>query len=865
MPQNEKDLTNPGMKMNETKKGKSCLEMKVLRDKERRLTIEENTRLQGMAGLSISKESELLFESKTTNTDEVNKGIYFSYPSRRHSCSLVSTPIPCVSKMISHIEDMESKIQEHLNQFEASYEEWTSTIIEEKEDMGVTDSEKEVHPEKSRDEKCPELKKKMETLLSEAIHLIKSLETDRAEAELALKQQKSRRKRICMKIDCWSIWKLQELPVVVQKEHEHFSKELAELNSLLESTTQKVEHLEQEKAKLEQANAKIQKDIDFMTHHAPLLEEKRKQELQALKELYHKKFKVMEEFRKVHSELKLSIEEYENAKLRLKKMKEDDARDIHQEEITVNSYRKELNQLSNLHTHYSNSIENVNVDIEEDEETMTEMLKETQSTTNELAILLKIVEGLKKNFDQYSWKQKNLEQQYMEILNIYYSSKRAWDTELSNISKDYINISKSYAALLEENKKLQSEIETLKEEINESVRKKVEYGYEVESLQELKIKNSNYLKQLYKQSYHIGAVYYLAKHKTEELENKIAEVRRKFKNREDFLKKLTRSEMISCNERLKNLYNIEENHYVEMQEYMRRKALYSLALSEAESTLHHIEEDAVGVRLVHRQHSTMLQDIREKKEHVKKKVEETKKTLRKKSKRSRKELTKREGKGSLIHQEIEITKQKTVVLIEKSKELSNEITSMKLEKITYEEILEKLKEEFIKLRFDKEHSQGVYDHFMLEKQRCEERIFEEDKKFQKLVEIRQSTLADIRKVQDDSLEENLRLAREYQAMQMLFLKEKDAYFNGYDRLLSLNSSVCDKKKLCQLQEKLDKQWQEYFKLLLLFNQIKLEKFQEESQETIQQIFVVQEESSSLMQHILDFFQTLTDGSCEKDG
>lgn len=63
--------------------------------------------------------------------------------------------------------------------------------------------------------------------------------------------------------------------------------------------------------------------------------------------------------------------------------------------------------------------------------------------------------------------------------------------------------------------------------------------------------------------------------------------------------------MICYLDRQKNLYNIEENHYVEMQEYMRRKALYSLALSEAESTLHHIEEDAVGVRLVHRQHSTV--------------------------------------------------------------------------------------------------------------------------------------------------------------------------------------------------------------------------------------------------------------------
>lgn len=60
----------------------------------------------------------------------------------------------------------------------------------------------------------------METLLSEAIHLVKSLETDRAEAEQALRQQKSRKKRISMKIDCWSIWKLQELPTAVQKGNE---------------------------------------------------------------------------------------------------------------------------------------------------------------------------------------------------------------------------------------------------------------------------------------------------------------------------------------------------------------------------------------------------------------------------------------------------------------------------------------------------------------------------------------------------------------------------------------------------------------------------------------------------------------------
>lgn len=57
----------------------------------------------------------------------------------------------------------------------------------------------------------------------------------------------------------------------------------------------------------------------------------------------------------------------------------------------------------------------------------------------------------------------------------------------------------------------------------------MDYESEIQSLLELKIKNNNYLRQLYKQTYHIGAVFHLAKHKTDEMEDKIADVRRKFK------------------------------------------------------------------------------------------------------------------------------------------------------------------------------------------------------------------------------------------------------------------------------------------------------------------------------------------------
>lgn len=51
------------------------------------------------------------------------------------------------------------------------------------------------------------------------------------------------------------------------------------------------------------------------------------------------------------------------------------------------------------------------------------------------------------------------------------------------------------------------------------------------------------------------------------------------------------------------------------------------------------------------------------------------------------------------------------------------------------------------------------------------------------------------KIQDDSLEENLRLAQEYQELQTTFLTEKDNYLNLYDRQLSLDASIEAKKQV----------------------------------------------------------------------
>ncbi|XP_047382179.1 coiled-coil domain-containing protein 178 [Sciurus carolinensis] len=793
-------------------------------------------------------------------TLQVNKGIYFNFPCRRQSCANVNIPAPCVNKMISHIEEVESKIQEHLKQFETSFEEWS--ITSSTKDWSIAAPVEEVKPEE-RDEKCSELKKEMQTLLSEAIHLIKCLETDRAIAEETLNQQKLRKGRITTKIDAWSIWKLQELPIAVQKEHDAYLRDIIELQWHLESRTHQLEHVEKQKTKLEEANAKIQTDMDYMLQHGPLLQSKRRQELQVIKERYQKKAEVVEQYRQVHEQLEELKDAFENSKLRVKEAKERMDKDISLDEASIEKYKRELDRLNNLFNRYSLSIKSASAHIEEKQEAMSEALKETESSSSELSALSKTLARLKKLYDEQCLKKSNYQQHYLEVLNKFYVTKSSWDTELSNVAKDFSDVSIAHTQGTEENERLLLDLENMTKEINDSVKRKNDYESEIQSLLKTRAKNEEFIKYLYKDAYHVGAHFHLAKYKIEELEDKIAEVKRKYKNREDFLKRRIRSQIAAGMMIQKKIYSVQDDQMNEKKELLRQKAVYALALQEIQEPLLRLESDAVHLETLHQEQYNLLNDIIERREFVRKKVEKTKKKLRRKGKKAREALIETGEKRSAVFQELESTKGKTYAFNVKISELKIELKEQEDENVAFEKKIEQLKENFLVVRFKRENAQSIFDHFMDKKKDCEERIFEEDQKFTMLFNTRQKTLKDIKELQDNSLKENLRLAQEYQKLLETFLKEKDKYFSMYSRQLSVDASVSDKKQsrgflprklpsslaiildklsnfqLCQLQRKLHKRWQEYFRLVVLFHQMQLDKFQAESQESIQKILAVQ--------------------------
>ncbi|ELK28264.1 hypothetical protein MDA_GLEAN10016520 [Myotis davidii] len=599
----------------------------------------------------------------------VNEGIYFGYPSRRHSCSLVNIPSPCVNKMISHIEDVESKIEGHLKQFETSLEERRRAAPEDLEkDRRVAKPSKEVKPKEERDEKCPELKQEMEMLLSEAIFLIKSLETDRAEAEEALKRQQSRKKKINKKIDYWSIWRLQEMPMAVQKEHETYLRDILELRWHIENKSYKKKHLEEQKAAWEEANGKVQADIDYMNEHSALLNSKLMQEIQNLRKYSKKKSQVMELYRQVHGELQDAIEDCEKLKLKIIQNREEMEKDIENDVKNMEAYKNQMDQLTVIFDQYRNLIQNVNKSIERNEEAMTVTLQETRTSSDELSALTKM--------------------------------KKAWDDELAVVAKDFSDLSVVYNKLLEENKKLEMDIEMTSDSIHESIRKKSEFESDIRSLMIMKLKNEEYLRGLYKDAYQIGAVFHMTRYKTEELEEKIAE------GREDFLKKITRSEVANGMILQKKLFSLQEEEQLEREELIRRIAIYSLTLTEIEEPLLQMEENAEQIKALHKEHFNA--------EH------------------------------SVIFGEIEAAKNKTAFYQDKITTLNTELEEREKAKIILNELLDILREKHASVKFKKKHIQAVYDHLIHEKVACEEQLKEEERIHRNLVAMRQKTLADLK-------------------------------------------------------------------------------------------------------------------------
>ncbi|XP_072460608.1 coiled-coil domain-containing protein 178 isoform X2 [Notamacropus eugenii] len=684
----------------------------------------------------VDKELEKLAKVPEIMHDDV----LLAYPTRRVSCAVVNTPSPCVNKTIGHIEDLETKIEECFQQFEHLLRErFASTIKMEQLEEYVFPRPSDFHAKFIKKD-SGDLKHQTETVLAEAIHLIRSLETDRKDAEDALMEQKLRRRLICKKIDSLSFWRLQKLPFVVQKEHENHTSEILELQYQLEQEMQKLKKLKHQVARLEAGIKKLTDDIQFMSIHKPLLEEKLNMESDIVNNIYLERTKALETSQAVNDSLEQIMFQYHLAIRMAKKEREKMAKELKAVEEMLERFQKELKAAEDISKHYSTEAEKVQKNLVRNQEELDTMIHEKDEVVTKVETLATALNELQEVVDLHAQRIKKLEEECENALIEYLDAKKFWDSEIQKLRRELETVLMKTDLLMHDNKALVAENQEAFQGIKDSFKRKGEYDNAIQELLTRKAKNEDILQKLLKDIAHVINIYNATKTRTDEWEQRLMEERKKFMTLEAYFKKLIRDQVgigLMVKNRMETVMMDQEEEKKNIQE---KKDELLQAFAEVEAPFLELVEEAKKVKTIEEEHTEKIQVMEQHKEEIKRKVIEVKTNLAQRRLTIKEAIEAAEEKSVTTANQIEVAKNTIVTLHHKIKHTKAAYEEKMQEKILLDKKLDKMREIFGFAKYKRENAKQMYDLLLNQLKGVELRLEQEKRSIEFMLLSRRETL-----------------------------------------------------------------------------------------------------------------------------
>ncbi|CAM2106587.1 unnamed protein product [Caretta caretta] len=719
-----------------TKDGYWCTSCKKA-DKERKLS---NAIIGCKLILAIVLEMQSLSCSSKDSSQpspDKNKEMLLGYPTRRRSCAFVNTPSPCVNKAINHIQELEIKIESSFQQHDRTLEKekmpWISDMdsTEYSEDTWLSNSSKlDV--------------KDIGIYYEEVIELIKRLEAERKEAEEALKREKQRKKKLAMKIDCMSIWRLQQFPIAVQKEHEICTQDFSELQWHFDCANRQLQQVKVQILKTEAVNGRIQEDIDFVKKYSPLLEEKLNLEGDAMKAvlLAHGKasklyYDVYREVLRIQQVLKQVTEEAEKERKSM-------AEKIKYAEIVLKQYQNDLKHSEFLWTELCIKLKETEEKIIKEERHLEELVKQKEEIQEDAKSWNNKVQDLNNKTLAQENENKSLLDACSEVIKVIEDSKTSWESERLNMKKMLLNTLQAVDELERENKELERENEEYVQKSRESSRKKIAYQSELQIICKNTRKIEEQIRKVNKELYNIEIAYGEGKIKLEELEEKIIREKIRYKNLEENIKKLIREERGTwqlTQARIKAMYNELEQ---KKKDSIKTKEETMKRIADIEGPVAELEAQFIEYKNIRKENIEKLYNLNQKMQKLDEQKKQAEQQLEHKKSYMMNQLADIQGKYSDVSCRLD----ETIHIIENFQnrihEL-NELAETKQRQIeTTEKSLIELRENFSAVSCKQEKNQMIIDYLQNELEKYEKRIQHEEKTYGELLWTRQKNLEDMK-------------------------------------------------------------------------------------------------------------------------
>ncbi|XP_020323256.1 coiled-coil domain-containing protein 178 [Oncorhynchus kisutch] len=796
-------------------------------------------------------------------------------PSRRRSCALVNTPSPCVNKAVCHIQELKRKVenwcqqsgnvqhqmshekQQKSNTFRLNSSESVSSMIPTElyiEGIGLS-----ARGEREGDLLSP-LRKETTDVLVEVVYLIERLEADRQDAEEALQSEKKRRRTLGRKIYSISLWKQQEFPVAVQKEHEACTRDISELKWHLKLRRDKLHQVTDRLIKTEVLNLRLNEDIDFIKKNGPLVKEKLQLESDFMIQINTAQHKALETFSKTFSELKSFQEE-----MRKEELKADEDRGLMFNELKgirnlLNDRLTEFQQLIDYWDGYCITLKETEERVALKEEEWGDMsqhipvLEVQETAVNDLVVELNIfieVEGRKIA---------QLKEEISELQKEVHATRLAGEAAVSHSEEVFCKKHQDILALHEENKEYELETEDYSNTIYESEQAVKQLQKERKRMLQKISVNEEQREEAKEELSQVAAMHANTKVNLEELEQQTFMEEQRMRKVIENLKKDMMSEMKAMAILKDTLTTFKaELHQEQKNTEIARWELHK-EFEEVSSATKQLEIEMEKRRKIYNDKSEKIERLREKLCDILTEHKNTTNCLEKERNLKLDHLNTVKELHQDVTKRFDHALSRITVLTAKSKEYRTGSDRMEDTAATMPDVIEELQSVFDAVEFKNQTATLIMNTLERDITNCQQRIEQAVQTHTTLFTTRQQKMEETKSDLKVALRENVELAHEYRALQNVLMIVKQGAVGVFDKRNRAEASFYDHKQISLLQKRMHKAVVKYFRQRSLYSQAELARFQTLSNENNQKIKTVQEELSEAIRRISAFLHSLADDS-----
>ncbi|XP_062836471.1 coiled-coil domain-containing protein 178 isoform X1 [Anolis carolinensis] len=811
-----------------------------------------------------------LFSATSKNSSQLREGINeqisLDIPSKQRSCAAVNTPSACVNKAVHHIKDLEVKVEETLQWNDNLY--LLETVSRDREIRNVEEAEKSwlsvsselkvEQPSYLKD--IQPLKQKTTAVLAEVTELVTRLEKERKEAQEGLEFERRRKKKLYLYADNLSLWRLQQLPIAVQKEWENYSEDIAELQWHFEEKKQQLHDAVNQLTKIESANAKILENIEFMKKYSPLLGEKLAYETESMEEIKKKYEQTKAVYDIVHVKLVNAIALSEELTEECKKKRKSMSEQLQSAEEMLNSLRKAIKDIDILYADLCAKIKENMGAILQQKKHLEYLIKQEARTKADVQSWQDKARRLSLKIAEQESENKTLTDEYLEEVKDIESTKTRRDSDIEDLKRKLRHYLQEIKSLEDESKRIYGENGDFLQKFRDSSRRKVGYQAEIQVLHKNIRRLEEHLKRVTKEFFATELGFDDVKTKLDELSQNIIKERLRFKNLQDNVKKQIKDEVSAWKLTQKRVKALQlelakrQRVHDKLQEKIKKKLaeLDRLVAEQTELLAKNKEKHKYLIEEIENL-KRKIQELDEKEKIIKEDLDEQKNCFQKLLKDIQGKYLDISNQLIKVNEDIAKYKkqiEKVTVLNQGTQNLVNVV----------EKCLAGLRRKYDKIKSKEQNAQTLVD-FLHERLDCVEKKVKKDNRiFEGRLWKRQQDLKAKERSLIEATDENLRLAQEYQMLQLCYLNRKNELMDFYEHKVQAEAALRDQQQFSRLQRKLHRALVKYFKLQALHSQAGLAKFQAASHENAQKILAVQRGLSEAVGHADIFLKSLTDGS-----